>query len=74
VPVAAACTLAERVRQTIAQGVVRYGEHEIRVTASAGVASLIEGDVSRDRSTLLATADERLYAAKRGGRNRVVGP
>jgi diguanylate cyclase (GGDEF)-like protein len=74
VPATAACLLAERVRQTIAQGVVTYDGKAIKVTASAGVASFIEGGVVRDKTALLATADERLYAAKHAGRNRVVGP
>jgi two-component system cell cycle response regulator len=73
-PVTDACALAEQVRQTIARGVVTYGEKEIRVTASAGVASLSEAGEARDRTTLLAAADKRLYAAKRAGRNRVCGP
>jgi diguanylate cyclase (GGDEF)-like protein len=70
----AACALAERVRETVAAGKVVYGEKEIRVTVSAGVASLVEGGESRDRTALLVAADRRLYVAKREGRNRVIGP
>lgn len=39
------------------------------VTVSAGVATLRRGD---DRAILVARADECLYAAKRGGRDRIV--
>ena len=42
---------------------------DLRVTTSIGVASSAE--VS-DASTLLTLADKRLYAAKFGGRNRIV--
>jgi two-component system, cell cycle response regulator len=72
--VPAARTLAERVREMIAQGVVTYDGSEIRVTASVGVASMMANGQSLDKTTLLETADERLYEAKRAGRNRVVGP
>ena len=46
--------------------------HDIRVTSSAGVASL-GCCATRNRVTLIGTADRRLYAAKHSGRNRVVG-
>ena len=70
----AACALAERVRQTVAAGKVTYGEKDIRVTVSSGVASLVEAGEVRDRTTLLQAADRRLYVAKREGRDRVIGP
>lgn len=43
-----------------------------QVTLSAGVASWPEDGSSVDE--VLYTADERLFAAKRAGRNRIVGP
>ena len=45
------------------------GEVIGRITISIGVASLLGYDTSE---TLIERADNRLYAAKRGGRNRVV--
>lgn len=60
-----ATQLAERLRAAIAALEVRdYGS----VTASFGVAVHREGDQSRD---LVKRADQALYVAKAGGRNRV---
>jgi diguanylate cyclase (GGDEF)-like protein len=44
----------------------------IKVTISLGVASL-EGRERADANELIRAADEKLYQAKNGGRNRVVG-
>jgi diguanylate cyclase (GGDEF)-like protein len=70
----AAVELADRLREALGRAPIVFEGHEIRVTASAGVASLACCGATRDRNTLLGTADRRLYAAKEGGRNRVVGP
>ncbi|MGI8844090.1 MAG: diguanylate cyclase domain-containing protein, partial [Gemmatimonadaceae bacterium] len=43
-----------------------------QITMSAGVSSWPEDGSAVDE--VLFTADERLFAAKRSGRNRVVGP
>jgi diguanylate cyclase (GGDEF)-like protein len=61
--------LCERIRQTLAgRRIPVEGGLTISVTASFGVAGFA-GTGSRER--LLAAADEALYRAKRGGRNRV---
>ncbi len=61
--------LCERIRQTLAERRIPIeGGMAISVTASFGVAGY-ERTGSRER--LLAAADEALYRAKRGGRNRV---
>lgn len=68
----AAHTAAERLRLAIAgASITADGLAEpIRVTASQGLAlALADGDTLE---ALLARADQALYAAKRGGRNRVV--
>jgi two-component system cell cycle response regulator len=74
VPALAAGLLADRLRQKIGQAEVVFGGARIRVTVSAGVASLDCCDGKRDKSTLLGIADARLYKAKQAGRNRVIGP
>ena len=66
--------LAERLRQAVESEAIHFEGKEIRITSSGGVASLACCGAQRDRAMLLGTADKRLYAAKTGGRNRVVGP
>jgi len=68
-----ACVLADRLRATIASTPLRAGDNSLTVTVSAGVASLVCCQGRLDKTTLLAIADARLYQAKAGGRNRVVG-
>jgi diguanylate cyclase (GGDEF)-like protein len=61
----AAAAVAERVRHGVAGRQMPYGS----VTVSLGVASC---DRDGEPAQLVAAADERLYAAKAQGRNRVV--
>jgi diguanylate cyclase (GGDEF)-like protein len=71
----AAATFAERVRRTVAtvgpeSGRGRMGlADSLRLTISAGVASAVD---PIDGHSLLAAADQALYAAKHSGRNRTV--
>lgn len=67
--------LAERLREAVATMALPTGVAPGGVTVSAGVASIAccgPGPVGS--AALLMLADRRLYAAKRAGRNRVVGP
>jgi diguanylate cyclase (GGDEF)-like protein len=71
----AACAVAEDIRTAvmalaIAHGADGAGDH---VTLSVGVASHIPGEADGGPDRLLGAADEALYAAKRLGRNRVIG-
>jgi len=70
---ASAVAAAERIREAIAAVDVRVDNGDrIPVTASLGVA-VLEGDKMMETAEgLLHAADEALYAAKAGGRNRVV--
>jgi diguanylate cyclase (GGDEF)-like protein len=69
-----ACLLADRLRWTVSQTPIVYHGQQIWVTSSAGVASLVCCGEQLDKTTLMGIADKRLYQAKEGGRNRVVGP
>ncbi len=61
--------VAERVRERIHSEPVQADGHRIPVTISLGVAALADEETPE---SLLARADEALYAAKQAGRNRVV--
>jgi diguanylate cyclase (GGDEF)-like protein len=66
-----AVELAERIRARIEAEEVPFTDRdgELRITASLGVASI--PDSAADVRALVAAADAALYAAKRGGKNRV---
>lgn len=57
----------ERIRRLLSEHVF---PHKLPITASFGVAAIPDDD-TLDSEKLLALADARLYAAKRGGKNRV---
>lgn len=59
----------ERYRSLIENLVIDSGSQSLKVTASFGLTSF--NHLSDSRSSLLARADEALYQAKQGGRNRV---
>jgi two-component system cell cycle response regulator len=73
VGVKAAKGFADRLRQRVAQTTVSFGATVLRVTVSAGVASLHCCGEKHDKATLIGLADARLYKAKQGGRNQVIG-
>jgi diguanylate cyclase (GGDEF)-like protein len=63
-------TLAEALRQEIEHFVHVLGKRSLSATASFGLATLEIG-ADEDATSLLKAADDALYRAKRGGRNRV---
>ncbi|MBZ0111220.1 MAG: diguanylate cyclase [Thermoanaerobaculia bacterium] len=67
-----ALTAVERVRRIIEEHEFDYQGQSIRLTISMGVSHC--PDDGGDLETLVKTADERLYRAKREGKNMVVGP
>ena len=64
----------EQIREIVAEMTLELPRRTLRgvLTFSAGVASLPEDGEEVD--ALIARADARLFAAKQGGRNKVVGP
>ncbi|MGM0563989.1 MAG: GGDEF domain-containing protein [Pseudomonadota bacterium] len=64
-------SIAQRLRQKIAEEVVEVDGQPIRFTASFGVASYPSRGL-KTMNDLLKAADDALYEAKNGGRNRVV--
>ena len=66
---AEACSLAERLRDAVAEATVENGESIFGITASFGVAELSSVDATA--YSILNRADRALYEAKRSGRNRI---
>jgi diguanylate cyclase (GGDEF)-like protein len=61
---------AERLREELAASLIRAEGHEIRITASFGVASYpLDADT---KDEIIGKADKALYHAKQNGRNMVV--
>ena len=65
-------TFAERLRAQTEEHRFAKGEHDVRITISAGTATHPDDPDTKDPHVMINTADKRLYAAKRSGRNRVV--
>lgn len=63
--------VADTLRERLAETPLSLSDTSLRMTLSAGIASLGEDGDGLDE--LMQAADRRTYAAKRGGRNRVVG-
>lgn len=70
IPHTGATSVAERVRVAVQNAQIRVGRLTLRVTISAGCASL-SGCPSNTKEDLIAQVDERLYRAKHLGRNQV---
>lgn len=65
-----ALQVAERIRQTTAETIVKYEKLELKVTVSLGIAEL--DDKLDDHMDWVSQADQALYEAKETGRNKVV--
>ncbi len=70
-PLAGAVTFAEQIRGLVARDSFRHEALIVPVTVSLGV-SVTDGTRPCTVDELVQRADENLYKAKRGGRNRVV--
>jgi two-component system cell cycle response regulator len=64
-----ATRLADSIREKIQEHKFVFQNDKIAVTISVGVSALVEAD--KTSTDLIKRADERLFDAKRGGRNRV---
>ena len=70
IPLPGAARVAERVRVAVQNAQFSVGRVHLRVTLSAGCASLGD-EAAQTREALIAEADERLYQAKQRGRNQI---
>jgi len=66
-----ATEVAERIRQSVEKYPFRFEDKPFSLTVSLGVA-FTPGDATLTAAGLVRIADEKLYQAKRAGRNRVV--
>jgi diguanylate cyclase (GGDEF)-like protein len=64
-------TVGERIRSLVEMQPFQFGDNQFSLTVSVGVTAT-EGGESLTPQELLRQADERLYQAKREGRNRVM--
>ncbi|MCW5209211.1 diguanylate cyclase [Desulfobulbus sp. US1] len=62
---------AEKIRQKCAERLIDDGKYAVRITVSIGVTSYKE-KLHQTPGCMISFADEALYQAKEGGRNRVV--
>jgi diguanylate cyclase (GGDEF)-like protein len=62
--------VAERIRKLFESHPFKFGNHEMRVTASFGIAALSRA-VDSTFEQLVARADAAMYSAKRHGRNKL---
>jgi diguanylate cyclase (GGDEF)-like protein len=65
-----AAKFADRVRQAVGRARIEFAGEKLGVTISMGVATFPQN--AKDKAQLIEAADRALYAAKQGGRNRVV--
>jgi two-component system, cell cycle response regulator len=65
---AEANVVTERIRKGIESCVIKYEEHELKITCSIGLAKFLGSDTMESS---IKKADEALYAAKKAGRNQV---
>ena len=65
----AAKVVAEKLRQTVEESGFHFKGKPVSITISAGIAEFKENDTT---GSVFERADKALYAAKEGGRNRVV--
>jgi diguanylate cyclase (GGDEF)-like protein len=66
-----AAIVGERIREAVERKVFAAPSPMIRCTVSVGIADYLPGTEGTEE-TVIGRADQALYAAKRGGRNRVV--
>jgi diguanylate cyclase (GGDEF)-like protein len=66
-----AMVLADRIRKSVERLSIPWDSGTLTISISAGVASLGECGPKAPEDALVSLADERLYRAKAGGRNRV---
>ena len=61
--------LAERLREKLSSLQINYGEHQIHLTVSLGIASFFP-KTDDSNADLIKKADVALYRAKESGRNQ----
>ena len=67
-----ACSLLERLKASVSRQVFEYNGSCLNLTFSAGIAMAHEAGAEGCPDTMIRLADERLYLAKKRGRDRVV--
>jgi diguanylate cyclase (GGDEF)-like protein len=66
-----AMVIAENLRKLVETASMHYGDTEIKITISVGIATVTNKSSDRDRDNLYRYADIALYHSKDSGRNRI---
>lgn len=74
IEIEAAAAVAEKLRGLVERAPFRFEDKPIAITTSFGVAALRFEGAPMTPAELYQAADEQLYRAKNGGRNRVMSP
>ena len=67
-----AAIVGERVRKATEDHLFRHQDQIVRITTSAGIACVPANREVREEELFLRAADQALYRAKEGGRNKVI--
>ncbi|WP_295418484.1 diguanylate cyclase [Sulfurovum sp.] len=68
-PISEAAKIAERIRINVEKSTLKYEDIEIKITISIGVSAKLKN--TENIEDVFKKADDKLYEAKRAGRNRV---
>ncbi|KMT22957.1 GGDEF domain-containing protein [Clostridium cylindrosporum] len=64
--------ISEKIRKAVEEKVFEFDDNKIQITSSFGIYTLDENNFNLDIKAIIKYADEKLYEAKRTGRNKSI--